>query len=164
MNNDFSKQFRPILEIGYEEAQRFESPYISCEHLVLGSIKNKEGYAYRILSQLKVPVSKIEEELVEYLSEPHASVETTTLFEQQYKISLAAIRQLQLAMSEARKMNSKVIGSEHILLALIHDKRAMDSEILKQIKEEYLNFDISIQAIGGFDMPPRDGGSVPAGR
>ncbi len=31
---------------------------------------------------------KIEEELVEYLSEPHASVETTTLFEQQYKISL----------------------------------------------------------------------------
>ena len=161
MNNDFSKQFRPILEIGYEEAQRFESPYISCEHLVLGSIKNKEGYAYRILSQLKVPVSKIEEELVEYLSEPHASVETTTLFEQQYKISLAAIRQLQLAMSEARKMNSKVIGSEHILLALIHDKRAMDSEILKQIKEEYLNFDISIQAIGGFDMPPQMGGVFP---
>ncbi len=33
----------------------------------------------------------------------------------------------------------------------------MDSEILKQIKEEYLNFDISIQAIGGFDMPPQMG-------
>jgi len=157
MNNDFSKQFRPILEIGFKEARRFDSPYISCEHLVLGAVKNKEGYAYRILSQLKVPVDKIEEELEEYLSEPHASVETTSLFEQQYKISLAAIRQLQLAMSEARKMNSKVIGSEHILLALIHDKRAMDSEILKQIKEEYLNFDISIQAIGGFEMPPQMG-------
>ena len=78
-----------------------------------------------------------------------------SLFEQQYKISLAAVRQLQLAMAEARKMNAKVIGSEHILLALIHDKRAMDSEILRQIKEEYLNFDISIQAIGGFDMPPQ---------
>ena len=104
---------------------------------------------------------KIEEELVEYLSEPHASVETTTLFEQQYKISLAAIRQLQLAMSEARKMNSKVIGSEHILLALIHDKEQWTVKILKQIKEEYLNFDISIQAIGGFDMPPQMGGVFP---
>lgn len=95
MNNDFSKQFRPILEIGYEEAQRFESPYISCEHLVLGSIKNKEGYAYRILSQARFLFRKLKRSLVEYLSEPHASVETTTLFEQQYKISLAAIRQLQ---------------------------------------------------------------------
>lgn len=157
MNNDFSKQFRPILEIGYEEAKRFESPYISCEHLMLGAIKNREGYAYRILSQLKIPIDKITEELEEYLSEPHASVETTSLFEQQYQISLAAIRHLQLAMSEARKMNSKIIGSEHILLALIHDNRGMDSEILKQIKEEYLNFDISIQAIGGFEMPPQMG-------
>lgn len=157
MNNDFSKQFRPILEIGYEEAKRFESPYISCEHLMLGAIKNREGYAYRILSQLKIPIDKITEELEEYLSEPHASVETTSLFEQQYKISLAAIRHLQLAMSEARKMNSKIIGSEHILLALIHDNRGMDSEILKQIKDEYLNFDISIQAIGGFEMPPQMG-------
>ena len=114
MNNDFSKQFKLILEIGLEEARKFDSPYITCEHLVLASVKNKEGYAYRILSQLKIPIEKIQEELEEYLSEPHASVETTSLFEQQYKISLAAVRQLQLAMAEARKMNAKVIGSEHI--------------------------------------------------
>lgn len=158
MNNDFSKQFRPILEIGYNEAKRFDSAFITCEHFVLGAIKNREGYAHRILNQLNVPIDKIEAELEEYLSEPHDSVETTTLFEQQYRISLAAIRQLQLATSEARKMNSQVIGSEHILLALIHDKRAMDSEILKDIKEKYLNFDISIQAIGGFDMPPQSMG------
>ena len=157
MNNDFSKQFKPILEIGLEEARRFGSPYISCEHLMLGAIKDKGGYAFRILSQLKVPVDKISEELESFLSEPHPAAETTTLFEQQYKISLAAIRQLQLAMSEARKMNAKSIGTEHILLALIHDKRAMDSEMLKQIKESYLNFDISIQAIGGFDMPTHMG-------
>jgi ATP-dependent Clp protease ATP-binding subunit ClpC len=53
-----------------------------------------------------------------------------------------------LATSEARKMNSNIIGSEHIILALIHDKRSMDSAILQHIKEEYLNFDISIQNLG----------------
>lgn len=157
MNTDFSKQFKPILDTGLEEARKFSSPYIACEHLVLAAINNKGGYAYRIMSQLKIPVDTIRQELEEYLSEPHASVETTTLFEQQYKIALPAVRQLQLAMSEARKMNSKVIGTEHILLALIHDKRAMDSEILRQIKEEYLNFDISIQAIGIGEMPPQMG-------
>ncbi len=157
MNTDFSKQFKPILDTGLEEARNFSSPYIAPEHLMLAAIKNKEGYAYRIMSQLRIPMDRIQQELEEYLSEPHPSVETTTLFEQQYKISLPAVRHLQLAMSEARKMNSKVIGTEHILLALIHDKCAMDSDILKQIKKEYLNFDISIQAIGFGDVPPQMG-------
>ncbi len=152
MKNDFSKQFRPILELALAEANRFGSPVIMSEHFVLAAMTTREGYAFKILSQLKVPVDKIISELEEYLSEPHQPGEVTTLFEQQYKISLAAIRHLQLATSEARKMNAQVIGSEHILLALIHDKRAMDSDILRHIKEEYLNFDISIQSFG--NEPP----------
>ena len=153
MKNDFSKQFRPIIEMAYEEAKKYNYPFIMCEHFVLGAVHKQDGYAFRILKQLNIPIEKIEAELDEYLSEPHKTEETTTLFEQQYKISLSAIRQLQLAMAEARKMNSQVIGGEHILLALIHDNRGMDSEILKHIKEEYLNFDISIQSIGPADFP-----------
>ncbi|MDE6339729.1 MAG: ATP-dependent Clp protease ATP-binding subunit, partial [Muribaculaceae bacterium] len=161
MKNDFSKQFTPILELGLKEANRFNSSCILPEHLVLVAINNKSGYAYRILNQLRVPIDNIASELEEYLSEPHSSVDSTTLFEQQYKISQSGVRHLQLAMSEARKMAAKVIGSEHILLALIHDSRAMDSEILQQIKEQYLNFDISIQAIGGMEMPPQMGPQPP---
>ena len=154
MKNDFSKQFRPMLELALTEANRFQSPVIMSEHFVLGSLRQQDGYAFKILSQLHIPIDKIISELEEYLSEPHQAGETTTLFEQQYKISLAAIRHLQLATSEARKMNAHVIGSEHILLALIHDKRAMDSEILQNIKENYLNFDISVQTFGpGIGMP-----------
>lgn len=148
MKNDFSKQFRSILEIAYNEARRFNSPVITSEHFLLGALNNREGYAFRILSHLKIPIDKIVAEIEEYLSRPASPGETTTLFEQQYKISLAAIRHLQLATSEARKMNSSVVNSEHILLALIHDKRAMDSDFLKHIKDEYLNFDITIQNVG----------------
>ena len=148
MKNDFSKQFKPMLELALGEANRFNSPVITPEHFVLGSLNQRTGYAFKILSQLHVNIEKIVTELEEYLSEPHAAGETTTLFEQQYKISLSAIRHLQLATSEARKMNAHVIGSEHILLALMHDQRSMDSNILQRIKEEYLNFDISIQSIG----------------
>lgn len=153
MKNDFSKQFRPIIEGAYEEAKKYNSPFIMCEHFVLAAIHKRDGYAFRILEQLHIPIDQIENELDEYLKEPHQGEETTTLFEQQYKISVSAVRQLQLAMAEARKMNSQVIGGEHILLALIHDKRGMDSEVLKHIKDEYLNFDISIQSIGPGDFP-----------
>lgn len=154
MKNDFSKQFRPILDLALAEAGRFSSSVITSEHFILAAVTQKEGYAFKILSQLKVPVDKLRKELEDYLSEHHDPGETTTLFEQQYKISLAAIRHLQLATSEARKMNASVIGTEHIILALIHDKRSMDSALLQHIKEEYLNFDISIQSIGEAPQPP----------
>ncbi len=143
-----------MLEIALNEAKRFNSPVITSEHFVLAALRQQEGYAFKILSQLNIPIEKIVTELEEYLSEPHKTGETTTLFEQQYQISLAAIRHLQLSTSEARKMNAHVIGSEHILLALIHDKRSMDSSVLQHIKEEYLNFDISVQSIGpGTELP-----------
>jgi ATP-dependent Clp protease ATP-binding subunit ClpC len=148
MKNDFSKQFRPILESALKTAQKFNSPTIMSEHFVYDAVTTTDGYGYKILSQINVPLEKIANELSDYLSEGPQAGETTTLFEQQYHINLAAIRHLQLATSEARKMNSNIIGSEHIILALIHDKRSMDSAILQHIKEEYLNFDISIQNLG----------------
>lgn len=148
MKDDFSKKFRPMLELALAEARRFNSSVITSEHFVLGSLKQKDGYAYKILNQINVPIDKIIAEIEEYLSEPHPVGETTTLFKQEYKISMAAIRHLQMSVAEARKMNAHVIGSEHILLALLHDKRAMDSPLLQHIKEDYLNFDIAVQSFG----------------
>ena len=153
MKNDYSKQFRPILEIAYKEASKYNSPVILSEHFVLGALHNQEGYAFKILNHLNVPISEIEGELEEYLNSAEMPKESTTLFEQHFKISLSAIRHLHLAVSEARKMNAHVVSGEHILLALIHDQRAMDSEILKKIKERYLNFDITIQNISEMNMP-----------
>ena len=69
MNNDFSKQFRPILQAAYNEAKHFNSPVITSEHFVLGALRNRDSYAFRILSQLKVPVDDITRQLEEYLSQ-----------------------------------------------------------------------------------------------
>ena len=153
MKNDYSRQFRPILETAYNEARKFNSPVILSEHFVLGALHNQEGYAFKILTHLNIPVSDIEKELEQFLQSADSPKESTTLFEQHFKISLSAIRHLHLAVSEARKMNAHVVSGEHILLALIHDQRAMDSDILKQIKERYLNFDITIQNISDLNFP-----------
>ncbi|MDE6552998.1 MAG: ATP-dependent Clp protease ATP-binding subunit, partial [Muribaculaceae bacterium] len=154
MKNDYSKQFRPILEQAYSIAQEFNSKVIVSEHFVLAALRDENGYALKILNQLRIPIDKMRREVEEYITDLVNSGESTTLFEQQYRISLPAVRHLQLATSEARKMHASVIGGEHILLALIHDQRSMDSEFLKEFKDKYLNFDISIQAIGPGQMPP----------
>lgn len=134
------------------EVNRLGSVAIQPEHFMLVAVSDTNGYGYKILNHMQIPLDKIREELERYLTSGAQPGETTTLFEQQYRISLGAVRHLQLATSEARKMNGSVIGSEHIIMALIHDSRSMDSEVLSKIKDDYLHFDISVQALG--DMPP----------
>ncbi len=145
-----------MLEHASDEMKRLGSTAITPEHFMLVAVRDKEGYGYRILSQLRVPLDEIAERLEAYLRTNTDPGEVTTLFEQQYRVSLSAVRLLQLATSEARKMNGSIIGSEHIIMALIHDSRSMDSEILKRIKRDYLNFDIAIQAINEVPKIPED--------
>lgn len=147
MKNDFSKQFLPILEKAGKIAADNGADVIRTEFLTLAALTDTDGYANKILRQLHVPVDAIVDELIEYVTTHPTDEETTTLFEQKFRITLSSIRHLQLAIAEARKMNVSVIAGEHILLALMHDAKNMDSEILGRIKKEYLNFDISIQNI-----------------
>lgn len=147
MKNDFSKQFRPVLESAYSISQEFGTPLLVPEHFVLSALRDRQGYAFKILSQLNIPIDKMIDELEEYIRTMTPQGESTTLFEQRFRITLSAVRLLQLAIAEARKMGVSVVGGEHIVLALMHDRRAMDSDFLLDFKEKYLNFEISIQNI-----------------
>ena len=151
MRNDFQKQFRPILDQALAEATRLGSSVILSEHFVLCALKN-EGCVTEILKNLNVDISEIIADIEQHLSQDFSQVEATTLFDQKYKISVAAIRHLQLATSEARKMNAPLIAGEHILLALMNDKRSIDNPYLENLKKKYFDFNISIEKITDADM------------
>ena len=157
MRNDFAKQFKPILELALKEAQRLGSPVITSEHFLLASLHQGETgnvNIVEILRRVNVDIEALVNELEEHITNDKSNIESPTLFEQQYKIAIPAIRHLQLATAEARKLKAETVGGEHIFLALIHDKRSMDSDFLKQLKEKYFNFNISIQTIDSLDAEP----------
>ncbi len=149
MKNEFSKKFLPIINAAREVAEEFNSPAIAPEHFILAALRNPDGYAVKILRQLNIPIAKMAEELEEHIPQIDFSEEsTTTLFDHESRFTMSAIRMLQLATVEVRKMQSQVVGGEHIILTLIHDKNNLQSEFLKNFKADYLNFDISVQSIG----------------
>ncbi len=147
MGNDFSKQFIPILDSGKAQAEALNSPMITSEHFILALLSDSSGTALRIMRQLGVPVEKIADEIREYLSTYAFDTDATTLFDDRYRIAVSAIRLLQLASVEARKMGSSFIAGEHLLLAFVHDRRALGSDFLKYIKDTYFNFDIRISNV-----------------
>ena len=145
MNNDFSNQFKTILEVGRKVAQEYNASVITCEHFLLGVVTTNNT-VNSLLRKINIPVDQMVDEIKEHLELGNSTDEATTTIED-YTLSLSAVRYLKLAKSEAKTLNAPKVFGEHILLALIHDERALDSDFLRHIKETYLNFDLTITSV-----------------
>ena len=145
MNNDFSNQFKTILEVGRKVAQEYNASVITCEHFLLGVVTTNNTVS-SLLRKINIPVDQMVDEIKEHLELGNSTDEATTTIED-YTLSLSAVRHLKLAKSEAKTLNAPKVFGEHILLALIHDERALDSDFLRHIKETYLNFDLTITSV-----------------
>src|SRR5437868_14178984 len=55
----FSERARRVLTLAQEEAQRFNHNYIGTEHLLLGLVREGEGVAAKVLSNLGVELTKV---------------------------------------------------------------------------------------------------------
>ncbi len=55
----FTQRARKVLSLAQEEAQRFQHNYIGAEHLLLGLVREGEGVAAKVLSNLGVELNKV---------------------------------------------------------------------------------------------------------
>lgn len=150
-----------MLKLGRQEAEKSGSQVITGEHLFLAVLRINDGCAVRILRHLRVPVDDIATEIEEHLMLHHNDNEGEQIHAVfsdglGYNLSPSAVRYMRLAMREAVNLKSKDIAGEHLLLAFMHDPKNMNSDFLKQIKENYLNFDISIQNASDDSMSGMD--------
>jgi ATP-dependent Clp protease ATP-binding subunit ClpA len=111
--NKFNKRSRQVLEIATEEAQAFNHPYIGTGHILLGLIREGEGVAARVLDDLEVEFA-LARRAVEVISrirnEPRGPDQDLTP---------RAKRVIAFAVDEAKRLNHRYIGTEHLLLALV---------------------------------------------
>jgi ATP-dependent Clp protease ATP-binding subunit ClpA len=55
----FTERARKVLTLAQEEAQRFNHNYIGTEHLLLGLVREGEGVAAKVLSNLGIELTKV---------------------------------------------------------------------------------------------------------
>src|SRR5690242_21820792 len=55
----FTERARKVLTLAQEEAQRFNHNYIGTEHLLLGLVREGDGVAANVLSNLGVELNKV---------------------------------------------------------------------------------------------------------
>ncbi len=121
----FSEGARRVLTKAQEEAKRLGHGYIDTEHILLGIVDEEGGVAGKVLTNLGVPLAKVRA-AVEFVV---GKGERRTTGE----ISLAprAKRAIEIAVDEARRLNSSYIGSEHLLLGLLGGKEGVACNVLE---------------------------------
>lgn len=132
MDSQFSPRIKDVLSYSREEAIRLGNESIGLEHIFLGILRDGEGVAIDILTNLNVNLSEIKQSIEEKLR-------TGKDVDSQASIQLlkSAEKALKLVYLEARAFNSPTINTGHLLLAIIKDKESLISNILSQYHINY---------------------------
>jgi ATP-dependent Clp protease ATP-binding subunit ClpC len=132
MDSQFSPRIKDVLSYSREEAIRLGNESIGLEHIFLGILRDGEGVAIEILTNLSVNLSEIKQSIEEKLR-------TGKTVDTQASVQLlkSAEKALKLVYLEARAFNSPTINTGHLLLALIKDKDSLISTILNEYHINY---------------------------
>ena len=121
----FTKRARHVLTLAQEEAQHFQHNYIGTEHLLLGLIREREGLASQVLSNLGIEVDQVREAVVTIIGRG----ERIILGE--LGLTPRAKKVIEFAMDEARGFAHHFIGTEHLLLGLIREGDGIAAGVLE---------------------------------
>lgn len=113
------------------ESEIFKHGYVGTEHILLGILK-ESGYSSAILKKYGIYLESIREMLQRYLG--YGDIAKTG---DDILLTPRTKRLLDESFSEAKKLNHRFVGPEHILLSLLAQEEGMAYTILKSLKLDF---------------------------
>ncbi|MCE5250054.1 ATP-dependent Clp protease ATP-binding subunit [bacterium] len=141
MNNMFTDRVKKVLQYSREESARLGHDYIGTEHLLLGLVKEGQGVAVAVLTNMGIQLDALKRSI-----EDAVQTSSGAMVLSEVPFTPMAKQVLEIAAQEAREMNNNYIGTEHLLLALTKNKNGIAAQILsvfgtdyKSVKEEVMS-------------------------
>ncbi len=141
MEAKFSPRVKDVISYSREEALRLRHDYIGTEHLLLGLIREGDGVAIKILKNIGVDMGAVRqsvEDAVKGSSVSRSPISNMPLTKQAEKV-------LKITYLEAKIFKSDIIGTEHLLLAILRDEENIASQILQQFNVSYNVFKTEVE-------------------
>ncbi len=123
----FTERARRVLTLAQEEAQRFNHNYIGTEHLLLGLVREGDGVAAKVLSNLGVELNKVRS-AVEFIIGRGDRASSGEI-----GLTPRAKKVIELAVDEARRLGHSYIGTEHLLLGLVREGEGIAAGVLESL-------------------------------
>jgi ATP-dependent Clp protease ATP-binding subunit ClpC len=123
----FTERARKVLALAQEEARRFNHNYIGTEHILLGLVREEEGMAAKVLSNLGIGLNKVRAAVEFIIGRGEGSTQN------EVGLTPRAKRVIELAVDEARLLGHQYIGTEHILLGLLREGEGVAAGVLESL-------------------------------
>ncbi len=123
---NFTDRVRKVLQMAREEAARLHHEYVGTEHILLGLIREGEGVAAAVLTNLSVDLDEIQQKIEETVKKGKAALAPGP----ELPYTSRAKKVLELAMTEARELNHSYVGTEHLLLGLLREEKGIAAQVL----------------------------------
>ena len=128
MAKRFTENAQKIILIAQEEAKRLNHDYVGTEHILLGLSAIDGTVSHKILSGLGVTFRKVRQEI-----EKMVGIGDTIMLLGEIPFTPRAKAVLEFSVEESQVLGTEHIGTEHILLGLIHEEEGMAGKILENL-------------------------------
>lgn len=158
MYDKFTENAKNAINVAREMAYRLSHNYIGTEHLLIG-LMQVDGVASRILEENGVTVEKVLE-LVNQLIAPNNGVEMMD----GGSFTPRSKRILDQSYKEAAKLKAQLVGTEHILIALIKESDCIAVRLLNTLGVNVQKVYIDILTASGVDVNAAKNEYAPAAK
>ena len=154
---NFTDRVRKVLQMAREEAARLHHEYVGTEHILLGLIREGEGVAAAVLTNLAVDLEEIQQKIEETVKKGKAGTVTGP----DLPYTSRAKKVLELAMAEARELNHSYVGTEHLLLGLLREEKGIAAQVLNDAGVSLEQSRAETLRLLGSDMPQTAASATP---
>ena len=126
--NNLTENARFALQKSDYYAKRYNNGYMSTEHLLLGILSQDTSTGARFLADEDINLESVEKTI------NHTAVEVPGSQMAMMSLSEAAVLTLRMAANFTKEQGIKIIGTEHILYALLRQPNSRASLILQGLK------------------------------
>lgn len=121
----FTEKAQKAIQLSKEIAEQLGHEYIGTEHLLLGLLKEGEGLAAFVLKNQGISYEIVEDKIKEIIDKSPVQVSNGGEFTPRVQ------RVFEMSFREAINMNTKLIGTEHILIALLRESDSMAAKLIE---------------------------------
>ncbi|MFT8339789.1 Clp protease N-terminal domain-containing protein, partial [Schleiferilactobacillus harbinensis] len=133
MDNLFTNSSRNVLALAQQQARYFHHHAVGTEHLLLALVLETDGVAGKTLRQLTISPDDVKEEIERFTGFGATSASDQPDETSYLPYSPKAKQILSYAGDEAKRLGASKIGTEHMLLGILHEDDILAARILTNL-------------------------------
>ena len=123
----FTNRAVKAIEFAQYEAQELEQGYIGTEHILLGLLHEREGIAAKALGSVGLDFQAVRQQVENVLEQEEQYPSDNPYYTPMAKHAM------EMSVREAQRLGHSYVGTEHILLGLLHDEDSAGARVIESM-------------------------------